>query len=268
LGFLTGGALGLSGSVFQALLRNPLADPYIVGVSGGAALFGASALVIGLSFSGVTVASLTGALMVAFALAALLKRDRSKNADTTLLAGVIFNAFVGALLTLMKTLVPAQKSQEILFWLIGTLSYVDTSTIITLTISIALCAAALIAHCGSLETLTLGSDEAARLGLNVQKTRFLFYFGASILVALTVPFVGMIGFIGLVVPHALRRAFSHDARFLLPASFLFGGGALATADALGRLSFPLFGSEIPTGAITALFGALAFGILLLKREKQ
>jgi len=162
LACIAGGALSLSGAIFQTLLRNPLADPYIVGVSGGSALFGASALLFGLSSFYVSSSALAGALAVSFMLAWLLSKDKSDNADATLLAGVVFNAFVGAALTLFKTLVPAQKSQELLFWLIGTLTYIDASTIIILSVCIALCALFAFIKSGSLETLNLGESDDYR----------------------------------------------------------------------------------------------------------
>ncbi|MCK5691053.1 iron ABC transporter permease [Myxococcota bacterium] len=267
LAALVGAALASAGTAFQALLRNPLADPYIVGVSGGAALGGVLALAFGLqadwalpafAFIGGTATTL---LLYGFA----ASRDRS-DPLTLLLLGVVFNSFAAAAITFIKSVVGAEKAQEILFWLMGNISVQPSSTLLSLTLYIALGLGILLSSAGALNLLALGDDDAAALGVNIQRTRLMVFLSAAFLVAAAVSAAGMIGFVGLVVPHILRLLGGADHRWLVPASILGGAAFLVLADTLARISFLAFTTQLPVGVVTAFAGGPFFILLLLRRE--
>ena len=278
LAFLTGGILALSGTVFQAVLRNPLADPYVVGVSGGAALGATVALALGLSavplalpfglaLGPVFLASFLGAALSTFLLYLFASRRGALRTTHLLLMGVVFNFFASAMIMVIKTLVSPTKAQEILFWLMGTVSHPPGPPS-----ALALPAVLVLAGLGilwsrarDLNALSLGSRFAYDVGVNPAGIRRLAFLVGSALVAVAVSTTGFIGFVGLVVPHALRLGAGLDHRLLIPASFLGGGVFLLLADLLVRFTFPLFGTQLPVGALTALVGGPLF-ILLLSRE--
>jgi iron complex transport system permease protein len=264
LAAIAGAALASAGAALQALLRNPLADPFVIGVSGGAALGGATVIALGAAAAAwVEGGAIAGAAASTLLLAWFLRRERSST-DATLLAGVVFNAFASAIITVLKTTLSAEKTQSMLFWLIGTIDYVTPATLAVVGVTVAAGIAVLLRHAGGLELLSLGPDEAARLGLDADRVRLWTYGAASLLVGAVVPVTGLIGFIGLVVPHALRITVSSDQRLLLPASALGGAAVLLVFDAAARLSFFLFDTELPTGALTALFGAPLFAWALAR----
>lgn len=264
LAALAGAALATAGAALQALLRNPLADPFVIGVSGGAALGGAVCIALGAAAAAwIEGGAIAGAALSTLLLAWFLKRERNST-DATLLAGVVFNAFASAIITVMKTTMSAEKTQSMLFWLIGTIDYVTPSTLAIVGVSVALGVGVLVRHAGGLELLSLGPDEAERLGLDAERVRWQTYGAASLLVGAVVPVTGLIGFVGLVVPHALRITVTSDQRLLVPASALGGAAALLAFDGAARLSFRLFSTELPTGALTALFGAPLFAWALMR----
>lgn len=270
LALLVGCALAMTGAALQALLRNPLADPYIIGVSGGAALGGALAVAMAGAFAAVAVptGAVAGAFVASAGLAWFVAREGRGRTDATLLAGVVFNSFAAALITLVKTLLPAERSQALLFWLVGTLGYPDRPTLLVVTAAVLVGGAALLALRGHLDVLALGDDEALRLGVSPRSTKLLAYGAASLLVGAVVPVTGMIGFVGLVVPHALRLLVGGDMRLLLPASGLFGAAVLVAFDGVARLSFGFLGSELPVGALTAVVGAPLFAFTLARRLSE
>lgn len=267
LALVVGAGLATSGAALQALLRNPLADPYIIGVSGGAAVGGALALATGLGALAlkVPVGAFAGAFVASAGLAWFVARDRSNRGDAALLAGVVFNSFAAAVITLIKTLLPAERSYALLFWLVGSLGYVGWATLLGVAACVLFGCAGLIALGGRLELLSLGDAEAARLGVPVSSTKLLVYALASLVVGVLVPITGMIGFVGLVVPHALRLLLGPDQRLLLPASALGGACALVLFDAAARLGFSILDTELPVGALTAVVGAPVFAFALARR---
>ncbi|MFH1531615.1 MAG: iron ABC transporter permease [Pseudomonadota bacterium] len=278
LAYLTGGILALSGAVFQAVLRNPLADPYIVGVSGGAALGATIALAAGLSavplalpfglaLGPVFLASFAGASVATFLLVLFASRRGGLRTTHLLLMGVVFNFFASAMIMVIKTLVSPTKAQEILFWLMGTVSHPPgpPSALILPGVLVLAGLALLWSRAQALNALSLGSRFAYDVGVDPVRLRRLAFLVGSALVAVAVSTTGFIGFVGLVVPHALRLGAGPDHRLLIPASFLGGGVFLLLADLLVRFTFPLFGTQLPVGALTALVGGPLF-ILLLSRE--
>jgi iron complex transport system permease protein len=284
LAALVGASLGASGCALQALLRNPLADPFVLGVSGGAALGATAALAAGAGVLGSRISSrfwgeaLDGAMPSACAFAgalgatALVFAVGSARGRTTphaaLLSGVIFNSFAAAAITGIKAMAPPDKIGEILHWLAGSLGYVrqPLGTLGTEALIQGVALGGLWALSGRLNLLTLGDEDAASLGVPVSRTRAAVLLLTSLSVAAAVALSGLIGFVGLVVPHVLRLILGPDQRLLVPASALGGAGFLLLADACARLFFRVIHETLPVGVVTALVGAPFFLILLRRPE--
>ena len=273
LAALVGVALSVVGVAFQALLRNPLADPFIMGVSGGAALGGTLGLVV---FGGGVSASLAlegPAAFLGAALATLLiyrlgRVGGKVDTLTILLVGVVFNAFASAVIMFLKTTLSAQKTQELLVWLMGNLDSYPTSGILAaLAAGVALGSGVLFSTAGRLNALSLGEQGAAHLGVDVEATKRVVFVAASLLVGLAVSVSGLVGFVGLIVPHVCRLVLGPDHRLLLPASALAGAAFLVVADLAARLLFLPLTSEPPVGVVTAFLGGPFFLLLLRKRHR-
>ncbi len=268
LGALAGGGLAIVGAAFQALLRNPLAEPYVLGVSGGAALGATVAIVAGIggALGGALtpLAALVGGLGATVLVHTVARSGGGPRGASILLAGVIVNALASSMITLLKTLVSATKAQELLFWLMGFLDVPPLSSLISVTLGTLLGAALLCLDAGRLDLLALGDEPAAHVGVDVVRLQARVFLACSLVVGAIVSVTGLIGFIGLVVPQALRRLLGPDHRRLLPLSFLVGASTLVWCDALARLIFRVLGTEPPVGAITALLGGPLF-LLLLSR---
>ena len=268
LAALTGAGLAAAGVTFQALLRNPLADPYIVGVSGGAALGGVVALLLGItSHIALPLFAFLGAGGTALFIFTMARWSGRSDALSLLLMGVIFNAFAGAVVTFVKTIVSATKAQEILFWLMGVIGVESKETLIGLSIYLCVGAIILLLMSNALNLLVLGEEKALTLGLDTDKVRLSCFLAAALMVGAVVAFAGMVGFVGLVVPHILRRFFGADHRWLIPASLLGGAAFMVVADALARLTFYCFGTEIPVGVITAFTGGPFFLVLFCRKDR-
>ena len=287
LAALVGCALAASGAMLQSLLRNPLADPFVLGVSGGAALgatvalaFGPGPLLVQLlsliptwlyswlpAGSAVSGFALGGALG-ATALVLLVGRLAGGNSpNTTLLAGVIFNAFALAAITFIKALVAPDKLGEILFWLAGSLGHEQWSTLGSTSIVVLAAVLALVVLSPRLNLLTLGEEDAQSLGVDVRLTRRALLVIASVAVAAVVSLSGLVGFVGLLVPQVARLLFGVDQRISVPASALLGAAFLMLADLCARLLFRVFQTEPPVGVITALLGGPLF-LLLMARQRR
>lgn len=262
----TGGALALGGVVFQALLRNPLAEPYILGVSGGAAVGAILGILLGLSpFPGVSAAAF-GASALSLAVVLLLASGRSGlRRDALLLSGVMVNAFCGALILFFISTTQDARLHTILFWLMGDLSRADPPAAWRLGIVLAVCATFLFFMARPMNLLLMGRETAETLGVPVKWTRLFLLGVTTIMVSAAVCATGLLGFVGLAVPHALRLVFGPDHRVLVPACLLGGGAYLIGCDALARW-IPKHG-EMPAGVVTALIGAPLF-IVLLRRAMR
>jgi iron complex transport system permease protein len=272
LAALVGASLAASGCALQALTRNPLADPFVLGVSGGSALGATVALALGLSalaFHGVSAVSLfaLGGAFGATVLVMGVGRLSRGGGHATLLAGVIFNSFALAAVLFVKALVAPDQLGEVLFWLAGRLQFEQASTLVGATALEALAFAALWALSGRLNLLMLGDDDAASLGVEVPRTRRWVLLSTSLAVSVAVSVSGLVGFVGLLVPHVVRLMFGADNRVLLPASALCGAAFLALADLLARLSFRAFNQEVPVGVVTALLGGPLFLALLVRASR-
>jgi iron complex transport system permease protein len=279
LGAMVGAGLATAGVALQALLRNPLAEPFVLGVSGGAALGGTAALaasaVIGpatflgsLASSGTSVAlgasvGAAGSTALVFALGRI---GGKLVPEAALLVGVVFNAFAAGVITVVKVMVPPEDAARLLYWLMGAVGYADPGTLLAGAVLLGVAVAVLVALSAQLNLLSLGDDEAASLGVEVGRARGAVFLAASLATGAAVALAGLVGFVGLIVPHLLRRLFGPDHRVLLPASALFGAAFLADAGA--RLAFLPLGSEPPVGALTALLGGPLFLWLLRRTERS
>ncbi len=265
LAAVTGATLALGGLVFQALLRNPLAEPYILGVSGGSAIGAIVGMLAGLApFPGVTAAAFVGSMLVLLLLALFSGRGMLAGRDALLLGGVMLNAFCGALIMFLISLSSNEQVRHILFWLMGDLS-MFTSAQLPMLLGVAPSFLLILALARPMNLLLLGRDNAAALGVNVRLVSGLLLAATTLMVSLVVCQAGLIGFVGLVVPHLLRLLIGSDHRLLAPASILGGASFLILCDLLAR-SLPAQG-EMPVGIVTALVGAPLF-IFLLWRARR
>ncbi len=282
LGAVVGAGLAASGATLQGLLRNPLADPFVLGVSGGAALGATLALAVGFATVGEVAPGLGGAwarlsapalfsfLGAGAAILFVLSASRGPAARApyaALLTGVVFNAFASAAITLVKTLSDPDRLGEILYWLAGALGYERGATLVLSALLQGGAIGVMWVLSARLNLLSLGDDDAASLGVPVAATRRWLLLASSASVAGAVALTGLIGFVGLIVPHLLRLAFGPDQRLLVPLSALGGAAFLVLSDLLARLAFPLFGAEPPVGVVTALLGGPLFLALLRRRVR-
>lgn len=270
LALLSGAGLAAVGTAFQALLRNPLAEPYVLGVSGGAAFGATSVIALGISATGLLGALLVPAAAFAGGLVATLlvywiaqKREELSGASI-LLAGVMVNAIASALITFLKTLVSPSRAQQLLRWLTGFIDLPSSIGLLVVALYVGLGCAMLVYDAGRLNVLSLGEESAESLGVSVRALTGRVFFASSCIVGAIVSLTGLIGFIGLFVPHALRRILGPDHRVLLPMSLISGATALVVCDLCARLFFRPLGTEPPVGAVTALIGGPAF-LWLLRR---
>ncbi len=262
LGFVVGGVLAVSGAALQALVRNPLADPYLLGLSGGAGLGAVLALAAGVASAWLLPAAAFAGALVAVVVVYRLALVAGGVLDSRilLLAGVVVSAFAGALVAGVLAVSEASQVKEATLWLMGGLGGVGWAGVAALAIYSLPALAVVAAESRALNLLSLGEETALHLGTDVARTRRRVYVAASLLAAASVAAAGMIGFVGLVVPHAIRLVRGHDHRALLPAAFVLGGTFLVLADALARTLFaPL---ELPVGVVTAVVGVPIFALLL------
>jgi len=270
--FATGGLLALAGALMQVLLRNPLADPYVLGLSGGAAVGALVVMLAGLGGAMIGAGAFGGALTsmaIVFVLASrdLAGRQASGDADVSprlLLTGVVLAAGWSALVTLLLTIAPERELRGILFWLMGDFGGVVSYA--PALVALVAAVAVLMPWGRALNAMARGPIVAQSLGVPVTAVRRLIFVVASLATALAVTTAGTVGFIGLIVPHALRLAFGNDQRMLLPACALAGGALLVLADTLARTV--IAPQQLPVGAVTALLGVPAFIYLLLRAGQR
>jgi iron complex transport system permease protein len=258
--FVVGGLLALAGVLMQVLLRNPLADPYVLGVSGGAAVLALTAMSLGLGAVWVHGGALCGALLSMLLVFGLARGRGQWTPTRLLLTGIVVAAGWGALISLLLALSPDRQLRGMLFWLMGDIGYETVSLPVWLLLGAGLALATALAR--SLNLLIRGEDQAAVLGVDVNGLRLVLYLLASLMAGLAVMLAGSIGFVGLIVPHLLRLLIGGDHRVLLPAAVLLGGCLLMLADVLARtLVAP---QQLPVGVVTALIGVPVFLLLLYR----
>lgn len=264
---LVGFALSLGGVTFQAILRNPLADPFILGVSSGSAFGAVLAITFGLSFSlGVPVMSFIGALLTIYLVMTLGARKMGMESSTILLTGVIINAFFTAIIMFFISTSADDRLHTMLFWLYGDLSQSQYTQLLIILPFIMLAAVLLFSYAKDLNIITTGDEIASQLGVDVERTKKIALLTVSLIMGLVVAFSGLIGFVGLIVPHLARMAFRSDHRMLIPSASIGGAIFLIVADTIARTI--LSPSELPVGVITAFLGAPFFLILLRRRGSQ
>jgi len=263
---LVGAALASAGVVFQALLRNPLADPYILGISGGSAVGAIIGIIIGLGAIPFAIPGLAfcGAVLTVVLVFLIGRSRRELHSTTLLLAGVIVNAFFSAIIMFLISLSRNTDLHNITFWLMGNLSIVSWIKITFVSILLIIGFIVIYAYARPLNLIVAGEETALQLGVNVERTKIVLFMAASLVTGLAVAFSGIIGFVGLIIPHIMRMLLGPDHRLLLPAAFLFGAVFLAVADTIARTLVPH--SELPVGVITAMCGAPYFIYLLRRRS--
>ena len=266
LAAIVGFSLSVAGVVFQALFRNPLADPYILGISSGSAVGAILAIITGagLSFLSIPAASFCGALLTIILVLGIARTGYGFHTNTLLLAGVIVGFFFSAVIMFLVSITRDERIHSIIFWLMGDFSLSKYSEILIVAplVIIGFCIIYLYAH--PLNLIVVGEETALQLGIEVEKVKRLLLIVASLMTGVVVSVSGVIGFVGLIVPHMMRMVFGSDHRLLLPASGLFGLSFLVIADTIARTV--LAPVELPVGVITAIFGA-PFFIYLLRRKR-
>jgi iron complex transport system permease protein len=256
--FVTGAMLALSGVMMQVLLRNPLADPYILGISGGSAAGALLVITLGVSGIWITQAAFVGALFSVLLVFGLAGRQFNWSATRLLLTGVVIASGWGALINIMLSTSTSQNVQSMLFWLMGDLSLSRSSVWHYLVLLGVLLFMLLQAR--PLNAMARGDLQAAALGVNVKRLRLGLYFCAALLTATAVTIAGTVGFVGLVVPHMLRLIGARNHYLLLPASALLGGSFLLLADSLARTV--MAPQQLPVGVLTASLGVPVFLLIL------
>ena len=267
LAVLVGGGLSLAGATFQALLRNPLAEPYILGISGGASVGAVTVLAFGLVSEGawtLPLAAFAGALLaIVLVFRVATATGRAMDVRVLLLAGVVIAAFFSACIAFILAISPARTVQSAVLWIMGSLAAADWVSV-TLTAAYTIPASLLLVGMARpLNVMAIGEETAHYLGADVETVKRVSLGIAALITASGVAVAGVIGFVGLVVPHALRLVIGSDHRTLLPFSFLAGAAFLTLADVVARLA--MAPTEIPIGVITAFIG-VPFFLLLLRRS--
>ncbi|MFZ3072859.1 MAG: iron ABC transporter permease [Thermodesulfobacteriota bacterium] len=263
---IVGASLGASGAVLQGILRNPLSDPYILGISSGAALSAAMGLVLGITTTGyfsLPLLAFIGAVITCVIVGVLGKKNAAFTPERLLLAGIGLGFLFTAILMLLMSLSSDYGVRRTLLWIFGDLSYSGWALMPYGFILSAIGLGAAILRSNALNALALGDEFAHSLGFSPSKERFIFFVAASLMTAVSVTMGGIIGFVGLLIPHAVRFLTGSGARLLLPLSALFGATFLALADAIGKTV--ISPTEIPSGIITSIIGAPYF-IYLIRRH--
>jgi iron complex transport system permease protein len=264
---ITGFSLSLGGVVFQALLRNPLADPFILGVSSGGALGAVIGIILGLGFGlGIPLMSFAGALLAIYLVLVMGRRKIGMESSTILLAGVIINAFFTSIIMFFIATSANDRLHTMLFWLYGDLSQSQYGQLVIIAPLVLAASLVLFGLAKDFNILTSGEENALQLGVEVEKTKKIGLLIVSLIMGLIVAFSGLIGFVGLIVPHLSRMAFGADHRQLIPVASIGGAIFLIAADTLARTV--ISPSELPVGVITAFMGAPFFIILLKKKGSQ
>jgi iron complex transport system permease protein len=269
LAFLVGGSLAGVGVALQALLRNPLAEPFVLGISSGAAFGATLAMLLGVgnTFLGVSTLPLwafAGGLLAIMVVYRISVAYRMLSVHTLLLAGVILNALFSALIMFAISIADPTQAFKMMLWLMGTLTVPEFWTLLTLLVYLTCGFLILFWLARPLNILTLGDESARSLGVEVDRIKKLVFVTSALVTGAVVSISGLIGFVGMVVPHAVRMIVGADHRLLLPVAALVGGAFLTVADTVARTA--LAPTELPVGVVTALIGGPIFIYLLVRRR--
>lgn len=263
LALMVGASLALSGCVFQAILSNPLADPYTLGISGGAALGASLCIILGLGAFWLPVSAFSGAVLC-IALVYIIAGNKRFSNTGLILGGVMLNFIFSSLVLFLFAIAKSESVHQTILWLMGELSLADMRTVQGLLPFFIFGWLIIFYFSPDIDILTLGEEKATHLGLAVPKVKAIIFVAASLITAVGVAACGIIGFVGLIIPHFTRKLIGPGHRFLIPASVLAGASFLVLADTLARTVVkPL---ELPVGVITGLFGGIFFLALLLKSK--
>lgn len=270
LAFCVGASLSLAGAAFQGLLRNPLADPYTIGVSSGAAFGAVCVLYFQITISALGmytlpfVAVISGliTLLLVFTITHLSKRGLS--VETIILAGIIMSSFIGAVNSLIIALSNREDMSQILYWLMGNVGMRGWSYVALIVPFLIIGALLLLTRYRDLNAMALGEHSAQHLGVEVKRSKVIILIGASLLTGAAVAVSGSIGFVGLVIPHLVRMIVGPNHRHVLPLSMFIGGGYLILADVIARTV--VAPKELPIGVITAIIGTPVFALLLIRQK--
>ncbi len=268
-----GAGLAITGVALQNALCNPLAEPFVLGVSGGAALGATLAIAVGVDVatwwgsSSIAVLSIGLGLAATVFVHAMVKGARSveHGGVRVLLAGIAVNSLAASAITILKALVPASRLQSLVFWLKGFIEVPHTAELVRLVALTCVGSWMLVRHRRDINVLALGAPAAAHLGVDVPRLERNVHVACALIVAGVASTTGLIGFVGLLVPHVLRRMLGPDARLLLPASLLGGAITLVACDAIAHVAFRVLDQTLPVGAVTAAMGAPLFLFLLARR---
>jgi iron complex transport system permease protein len=271
LAALVGAALACSGVVLQALLRNPLADPYILGISSGAGLGVIIAILSGISWSfwggsPIGIFAFAGALITVWLVWYIGHFTGKSQVTSLLLAGVVVNAFFSAVIMFLTSIAKSEQVYSTIFWLMGNITEKDLSILWFSAGCILAGIIVLFTVCHSLNVLALGHEEAIGLGVDVARTRIVAFACAAFVTAIAVSLSGLIGFVGLIIPHGVRLTFGPDHRQLLPLSAIIGASFLVIADTIARII--VAPAQLPVGVVTAIAGGPFFLILLAKYNRK
>jgi iron complex transport system permease protein len=259
---LVGGMLALCGGMLQSVLRNPLVDPFITGISSGAALGASIAIILGVA--SLALPSMAGAIITMLIVYRMSFKAGKINVTYLLLAGVMTGSLFSSIIMLISTAYN-RDLVKVVFWLMGDLSNSDESRLLYIVLLMAPVVILALLFSNDLNIISAGEDEAKTLGVNPEAIKTLYFIGAGVLTGLCVSISGVIGFVGLIIPHLVRFFTGPDNRLVLPASFIAGSLYLLAADTVSRTLF--LPSEIPVGIVTGIIGAPVFLYMLVKREK-
>ena len=266
---LVGAALAIAGATYQGLFRNPLADPYLIGVAQGAALGAVVGFLLpfdghGMGFGIIPILAFSGALLSVAIVYSLARVGKTLPMTTLILAGVALGALWGSIVSYL-VITSGEKMHGIIFWLMGSFSLSEWSEVRVVLPYVVVGIVVILLYSRSLNVMQLDEEQAQQLGINVERVKLILIAAATLITAAAVSFVGTIGFVGIIIPHAVRLVWGPDHRFLLPLSVLTGAIFLILADLVARTV--LAPTEIPTGVITAICGA-PFFLYLLRRRKR
>lgn len=272
LACIVGAALACSGVVFQAILRNPLADPYILGISSGAGLGSMLAVLAGWTgafwgLSPMMAAAFIGAMLTVWLVWAIGRVTGRRHVTGLLLAGVVVNAFFSAMIMFLNSIADARELQTTIFWLMG--AFAEFSCVLPLMASAFIVIAGIIVltmMSGRLNILSFGAEDAQSMGVSVERTTFISFACAALITSIAVSLSGLIGFVGLIVPHAVRLVAGPDHRQLIPLSAIIGAAFLVAADTVARVA--VANELLPVGVVTALAGGPFFLFLLIRYTKS
>ncbi len=253
--YFTGAALSLIGALYQSIFRNPMAEPYILGISSGAALGGVIAMLFFQSIIAVSGASFIAALFALLIVYSISRRHIKISMNVALLCGISFSQFAAALISFLM-IMNRDKIERIYMWLLGSFAGIEAGQTIAISIASVIALAGLFFLSSRLDIMTLGDETARTLGVNTERVRLVIIISTSLLLCVIIPITGIIGFVGLIVPHFTRMLIGRKHKLLLSFSFILGGIFLAISDILARSIFPE--AELPVGIITAFIGAPYF----------